>query len=74
MFKFSQRYGWLFPLAAPLLHRRLLSDIRVMHDFTDKVIRERRETVERAKADGTYRPLSGCTESPGSCKSPLTFT
>ncbi|XP_017070781.1 probable cytochrome P450 4d20 [Drosophila eugracilis] len=58
MFKFSQRYNWLFPLAAPLLHRRLLSDIRVMHDFTDKVIRERRETVRRAKADGTYRPLS----------------
>nr|XP_036670805.1 probable cytochrome P450 4d20 [Drosophila suzukii] len=58
MFKFSQRYDWLFPLAAPFLHRRLLSDIRVMHDFTDKVIRERRETVERAKADGTYRPLS----------------
>ncbi|XP_017057725.1 probable cytochrome P450 4d20 [Drosophila ficusphila] len=58
MFKFSQRYDWLFPLAAPLLRRRLLSDIRVMHDFTDKVIRERRATVERAKADGTYRPLS----------------
>ncbi|XP_017011594.2 probable cytochrome P450 4d20 [Drosophila takahashii] len=58
MYKFSQRYDWLFPLAAPLLHRRLLSDIRVMHDFTDKVIRERRETVERAKADGSYRPLS----------------
>lgn len=59
MFKFSQRYDWLFPLAAPLLHRKLLADIRAMHDFTDKVIRERRETVERARADGSYRPLSG---------------
>ncbi|EDV38702.1 uncharacterized protein Dana_GF24863 [Drosophila ananassae] len=58
MFKFSQRYDWLFPLAAPLLHRKLLADIRAMHDFTDKVIRERRETVERARADGSYRPLS----------------
>ncbi|EDV50308.2 uncharacterized protein Dere_GG14513 [Drosophila erecta] len=58
MFRFSRRYNWLFPLAAPLLHRQLLSDIRVMHDFTDKVISERRETVRRAIADGTYRPLS----------------
>ncbi|KAI8039086.1 probable cytochrome P450 4d20 [Drosophila gunungcola] len=58
MFKLSQRYDWLFPLVAPFLHRRLLSEIRVMHEFTDKVIRERRETVERAKANGTYRPLS----------------
>lgn len=66
MFRFSRRYNWLFPLAAPLLHRQLLSDIRVMHDFTDKVISERRETVRRAKADGTYRPLSGCTDSAGS--------
>lgn len=58
MLKFSQRYEWLFRVTAPLLHRKLLSDIRIMHDFTDKVIRERREAVERAKADGTYKPLS----------------
>ncbi|XP_020814406.1 probable cytochrome P450 4d20 [Drosophila serrata] len=57
MFKVSQRYDWLFPLLAPLLHRQLVNDIRVMHEFTDKVIRERRATVERAKADGSYRPL-----------------
>ncbi|XP_002007162.2 probable cytochrome P450 4d20 [Drosophila mojavensis] len=58
MLKFSQRYEWLFRVTAPLLHRKLVSDIRIMHDFTDKVIRERREAVERAKADGTYKPLS----------------
>ncbi|XP_017108459.2 probable cytochrome P450 4d20 [Drosophila bipectinata] len=58
MLKFSQRFDWLFPLAAPLLYRKLLDDIRVMHHFTDKVIRERRSTVERAIADGSYRPLS----------------
>lgn len=57
MFKFSQRYEWLFKLMAPLLHMKLVRDIRIMHDFTDKVIRERREAVERAKADGSYRPL-----------------
>ncbi|EDW57109.1 probable cytochrome P450 4d20 [Drosophila virilis] len=57
MFKFSQRYEWLFRLTAPLLHMKLVRDIRIMHDFTDKVIRERREAVERAKADGSYRPL-----------------
>ncbi|XP_034108259.1 probable cytochrome P450 4d20 [Drosophila albomicans] len=58
MLKFSQRYEWLFRLTAPLLHRKLVSDIRIMHDFTDKVIRERRSTVERALTDGSYRPLS----------------
>lgn len=63
MFKFSQRYDWLFPLAAPLLHRKLRADIREMHAFTDKVIRERRANVERARADGSYRPLSGCRSS-----------
>ncbi|XP_070141680.1 probable cytochrome P450 4d20 [Drosophila kikkawai] len=58
MLKFSQRYDWLFSLLAPRLHRQLVSDIRVMNDFTDKVIHERRTTVERAKADGSYRPLA----------------
>lgn len=58
MLKFSQRYEWLFRLTAPLLHRRLVNDIRIMHDFTDKVIRERRSALERAIADGSYKPLS----------------
>ncbi|BFF98995.1 probable cytochrome P450 4d20 [Drosophila madeirensis] len=58
MFKFSQRYDWLFRLTCPVLHCKLLGDIRIMHDFTNKVIRERRATVEQAKADGSYRPLS----------------
>jgi len=58
MLKFSQRYEWLFRLTAPLLHRKLMNDIRIMHDFTDKVIRERRSALERAIADGSYRPLS----------------
>ncbi|EDW78816.1 uncharacterized protein Dwil_GK12509 [Drosophila willistoni] len=58
MFKFSQRYGWLFRLTCPLLHRKLVRDIGIMHDFTDKVIRERRAAVEQAKANGSYQPLS----------------
>ncbi|XP_017841743.1 probable cytochrome P450 4d20 isoform X2 [Drosophila busckii] len=58
MLKFSQRYEWLFKLTAPLLHRKLVSDIRIMHDFTEKVIRERRATLDRAIAEGSYHPLS----------------
>ncbi|XP_022212279.2 probable cytochrome P450 4d20 [Drosophila obscura] len=58
MFKFSQRFDWLFSRTCPVLHCKLLGDIRIMHDFTDKVIRERRATVEQARADGSYRPLS----------------
>ncbi|KAL7733614.1 hypothetical protein ACLKA6_005070 [Drosophila palustris] len=58
MLKFSQRYEWLFRLTAPLLHRKLVNDIRIMHEFTDEVIRERRSTLEQAIADGSYRPLS----------------
>ncbi|XP_030386008.1 probable cytochrome P450 4d20 [Scaptodrosophila lebanonensis] len=58
MFKFSQRSDWIFRLTAPKLYNKLRKDIRVMHEFTDKVIRERREQVERAKAAGTYKPLS----------------
>ncbi|XP_043654795.1 probable cytochrome P450 4d21 [Drosophila teissieri] len=53
----SMRYNWLFPLAAPLVYRRLQKDIGIMQDFTDKVIRERRAILERTKADGTYKPL-----------------
>lgn len=55
------RYNWLFPLAAPLVYRRLQKDIAIMQDFTDKVIRERRTILERARADGTYKPLSTLT-------------
>lgn len=66
MLKFSQRYEWLFRLTAPLLHRKLMNDIRIMHDFTDKVIRERRSALERAIADGSYRPLSLGDEEIGS--------
>ncbi|XP_034483225.1 probable cytochrome P450 4d20 [Drosophila innubila] len=58
MLKFSQRYEWLFRLTAPLMHHKLVNDIRIMHEFTDKVIGERRSAVERAIADGSYRPLS----------------
>ncbi|XP_001354057.3 probable cytochrome P450 4d20 [Drosophila pseudoobscura] len=58
MFRFLQRYDWLFRLTCPVLRSKLLKDVRVMHDFTDKVIRERRAAVEQAKADGSYRPLS----------------
>ncbi|EDW87740.1 probable cytochrome P450 4d21 [Drosophila yakuba] len=53
----SMRYDWLFPLAAPLVYRRLQKDIAIMQDFTNKVIRERRAILERTKADGTYKPL-----------------
>ncbi|XP_017070067.2 LOW QUALITY PROTEIN: probable cytochrome P450 4d21 [Drosophila eugracilis] len=53
----SQRYDWLFPIAAPFVYRRLQRDIRLMQDFTDKVIRERRAILEQSKADGSYRPI-----------------
>ncbi|XP_037709116.1 probable cytochrome P450 4d21 isoform X2 [Drosophila subpulchrella] len=54
----TQRYNWLFPLAAPLVYRRLQRGIRIMKDFTNKVIRERRAILERSRADGSYQPLS----------------
>jgi len=59
----TQRYNWLFPLAAPFVYRRLQRDLRIMKDFTNKVIRERRAILERSKADGSYQPLSKCNES-----------
>ncbi|XP_044248873.1 probable cytochrome P450 4d21 [Drosophila takahashii] len=54
----SRGFDWLFPLAEPLVYRRLQKDIRIMQDFTNKVIRERRAILEQLKADGSYRPLS----------------
>ncbi|XP_016928979.3 probable cytochrome P450 4d21 [Drosophila suzukii] len=54
----TQRYNWLFPLAAPLVYRRLQRNLRIMKDFTNKVIRERRAILERSRADGSYQPLS----------------
>ncbi|XP_016998141.2 probable cytochrome P450 4d21 [Drosophila takahashii] len=61
-----QRFDWLFPLAAPLVYRRLQRDLRIMQDFTDKVIRERRAILDQSKVDGTYRPLSLGDEETGS--------
>jgi len=54
----SKRFNWLFPLAAPLVYWRLQRDIRLMHEFTAKIVRERRAILERSKADGSYQPLS----------------
>ncbi|KAH8352185.1 hypothetical protein KR084_002460 [Drosophila pseudotakahashii] len=59
-------FDWLFPLAAPLVYRRLQKDLRIMQDFTDKVIRERRAILDQSKADGTYRPLILGDEETGS--------
>uniref|UniRef100_A0A1B0AJY5 Cytochrome P450 n=1 Tax=Glossina pallidipes TaxID=7398 RepID=A0A1B0AJY5_GLOPL len=40
------RINWIFRLLAPHDYRRLKESVRLMHDFTEKIIMERRKTLQ----------------------------
>ncbi|XP_017484850.1 PREDICTED: cytochrome P450 4d2-like [Rhagoletis zephyria] len=47
------RFDWVFRLVANSVYKQMLEDIRVMHQFTNKVIFERRAALEKQKLDNT---------------------
>lgn len=54
----SQRFDAVMRFTAPAEYKRLKDSIDLMHDFTDKVIGERRKMLEKSIADGSYRAIS----------------
>lgn len=53
-----QRYDQTMRIFFPRLFRKLNQNIKVMHDFTDKVIAERRDTLEKAMKESTQNTAS----------------
>ncbi|XP_034108207.1 probable cytochrome P450 4d14 [Drosophila albomicans] len=43
-----QRFDFTMRIFFPLLHRKLQKNIKSMHDFTDKVIEERRDALQKS--------------------------
>lgn len=43
-----QRFDFTMRLFFPFVYRKLMKNIKVMHDFTDKVISERRDTLQKS--------------------------
>lgn len=52
MMNFVQRYDWSFALTAPKLSKTVQDGIKTMHNFTIKVIEERRAALEQSIANG----------------------
>lgn len=52
-----QRFDWSFKLTAPHQYKIVKEGISTMHDFTNKVIIERRDKLQRSINDGTYQPM-----------------
>ncbi|XP_065366482.1 probable cytochrome P450 4d14 [Calliphora vicina] len=50
----AQRFETLFRLLNYRKYRQMKESIEIMHNFTDKVITERREALEKSIADGTF--------------------
>lgn len=46
-----QRFDATMKLFFPFLFRKLMKNIKVMHDFTDKVISERRDTLQKTLSE-----------------------
>ncbi|XP_017473093.1 PREDICTED: probable cytochrome P450 4d14 isoform X2 [Rhagoletis zephyria] len=53
-----QSYDLTFYLSAPRKALKLRKCIKIMHSFTDNVIEERRRTLERTIADGSYKAIN----------------
>lgn len=52
-----QRSDFTFRLSAPGSYKLFYDSIKIMHDFTDKVIEDRRTALQKSIADGTYKPM-----------------
>ena len=48
-------YDFIMRLIAAKEYKLLNDSIKIMHDFGNKVIIERREALEKSKADGTFK-------------------
>lgn len=46
-----QRYDSTMRLFFPSVYRKLMKNIKIMHDFTDKVISERRDTLQKSLSE-----------------------
>jgi len=51
-----QRKNWIFYLISPLEALRVKDAIKTSHQFTEKIIMERRKALEQSIADGSYKP------------------
>ncbi|XP_075157457.1 putative cytochrome P450 4d14 [Haematobia irritans] len=60
-----QTIDLLFQIFAFKTHRKLLANIKLMHDFTDKVIVERRQALEESIKNGTYKAMTNETNDMG---------
>lgn len=54
----AQRFDFYFKLTAYSSYHKMKKSIEIMHEFTDKVIRERREALEKSIKDGTFVAMS----------------
>lgn len=52
-----QRIDWLFRLTAPAEAKRFDESIKIMHNFTEHIIKERRQALEQSIAEGTYKSM-----------------
>uniref|UniRef100_A0A1B0ALV1 Cytochrome P450 n=1 Tax=Glossina palpalis gambiensis TaxID=67801 RepID=A0A1B0ALV1_9MUSC len=56
------RINWIFRLLAPHDYRRLMESIRLMHEFTEKIIMERRKTLQENLKKESYEALNQVDE------------
>jgi len=61
----DKRFDWLHSLIHPKEHKKLVNNIKTMHQFTIDVIEKRRAALEESLANGTYKPLSMANEEIG---------
>ncbi|XP_023307621.2 probable cytochrome P450 4d14 [Lucilia cuprina] len=61
----AQRFEFLFRLLEYRSYRKMKQSIEIMHNFTDKVIRERREALEKSIKDGTFVAMTNATDDMG---------
>ncbi|KAI8115355.1 putative cytochrome P450 4d14 [Lucilia cuprina] len=61
----AQRFEFLFRLLEYRSYRKMKQSIEIMHNFTDKVIRERREALEKSIKDGTFVAMTNATDEMG---------
>ncbi|KAM7350273.1 uncharacterized protein ACRADG_008888 [Cochliomyia hominivorax] len=63
--KATQRFDWFFKLTCYKTYLRMKKSIEIMHEFTDKVITERREALEKSIKNGTFVAMSNETNDLG---------
>ena len=52
-----QRYEFLFKILENKSYLKMKRSIEIMHNFTDKVIMERREALEKSIKAGTFQAM-----------------